>query len=130
MRSTKELQDIPDISSSESNLSHLPTDARELFSRLEMLKQSKDAQACIALIKHLLKLVSPKDDPLLWAKLQMNLGSVYEANLIGKVDQRTQLRQAITCYDAALTVYIPETTPANWANAQLKKGNALRELPD
>jgi hypothetical protein len=112
----------------EKDFAHLPAETRELFSQLEMLNRHADIPARITLLKRLLQRVSRQDESLIWPELQVQLGGAYEENLEGKTDQRTRLRRAITCYDAALIGYTPETTPDDWAKTQLKKGNALREL--
>ena len=112
----------------EKDFAHLPAETRELFSQLEMLNRPEDIPTCITILKRLLQRVPRQDEPLLWSELKVKLGSAYEANLVGNADQRTGLRRAITCYDAALTGYTPETNPHDWARTQLKKGDALREL--
>ncbi|MFL5666526.1 MAG: CHAT domain-containing protein [Ktedonobacteraceae bacterium] len=99
-----------------------------LLLQVESLKQSNNIPAYISLLQQILQLPSLQDDPSTWAALQFALGNALQQNAKG--DRRPQLVQAIACYDAVLTVYTREHTPANWVAVQQYRRSALCDLPE
>src|SRR5438270_4849292 len=83
----------------------------ELLLQLESLKQSNNIAAYISLLQQILQVPSLQDDPSTWATLQFALGNALQQN--PDEDRKLQLLEAIACYDAALTIYTHEHTPAN-----------------
>ncbi|MDI9601533.1 MAG: tetratricopeptide repeat protein [Acidobacteriota bacterium] len=61
------------------------------------------------------------------AGIQNNLGNAYGDLPTG--DRCENLRRAIECYEAALTVYTEEAAPHQWARTQNNLGNAYQKLP-
>lgn len=100
----------------------------ELLLQLGVLKQSDNTPTYISLLEQILQLLSREDDPSTWAALQFTLGNAQQQNQGG--DRKDQLIYAITCYDAALTVYTREHTPANWVATQQYKRSALCDLAE
>ncbi len=100
----------------------------ELLLQVESLKQSNNIVAYISLLRQILQLPSLQDNPSTWAVLQFALGNALHQHAEG--DRKSQLMQAIACYDAALTVYTREHAPANWVAVQQYRRSALCDLAE
>ncbi len=99
-----------------------------LLLQLESLKQSNNIAAYISSLQQILQLLSLQDDPSTWAALQFALGNALHQHAEG--DRKSELMQAIACYDAALTVYTREQAPANWVAVQQYRRSALSDLAE
>ena len=85
----------------------------------------QDAVAAIVLYTWLL--TASQGNPQKVARLQHNLGTAYRNLPAG--DRAANLRQAITCYEAALQVRTREAFPVDWAMTQNNLGTAYGDLP-
>ena len=102
---------------------------------LEVGKQG-DMEAyreAIAVNRLVLEVYTREDLPLDWARTQFNLGntSMYLAAAVedeGEDDDEELLEQAVSAFDAALSVYTSEDTPRQWATVQVQHGLALAAM--
>lgn len=76
-----------------------------------------------------LQLVTAETTPMLWAAVQLNLGTAYLT--MPMVEASDQLRAGIAVGNlrASLTVFTREDHPEQWASAQLNLANALVYMP-
>jgi tetratricopeptide (TPR) repeat protein len=84
------------------------------------------AQA-ISLYELLLRVLTEREYPTVWALVQNNLGAAH--NQLPTGDRGGNLKQAIGCYEAALRVYTERKFPAQWARTQNNLGAAYSQLP-
>lgn len=75
-----------------------------------------------------LRVVTLIDHPAEYAMLQNNLGNALQYSSSSHTVENNL--RALTAYDEALKVRIPEATPLEYANTISNKANALRNLPD
>src|ERR1035438_3855836 len=65
---------------------------------------------------------SPQD----WASAQINLGSAWAQSSTG--DSTSNLRRAIACFEAAMSVFTEQAYPRQWAMIQNNLANAWADL--
>ncbi len=97
--------------------------AREIRIPLGSLDVSRGTPERHVLLEYALSQISQKNDPDMWAQIQIALGNALMQKSSG--DKEAQLTRAVACYDAALTVYTREETLTDWGKTQLNKGVAL-----
>src|SRR5260370_12014249 len=85
---------------------------------------SKSVSRRIQLYQQALTLVSPKQNLLLWATLQSELG--YNLFISSHGDIAQNLEQAIAAYREALRALNREATPLEWATTMNNLGNVYR----
>ena len=76
----------------------------------------------VCLIEAALSLVSRTEQPKLWAKLQIDLGTSCK-NLPGD-DRADNIERAIEAFESALTVLTRQSDPEDWAGCQNNLGNS------
>jgi tetratricopeptide (TPR) repeat protein len=88
---------------------------------LDELSRTDDAGRMVALADEALSLLARDENPLLWA----NLNGAAAASRVALANGRYTpdvLERVLSSYEAALTVYTPDATPALWAQTQRNLG--------
>jgi len=106
---------------------YLAEEAQALFRQGDELGDNDALEAAIARYGELVSLRPRKDDPLLWARTQMDLG-VSLNSLGGRENGNMRLEQAVESHRRALLELTRERAPLDWARAQMNLGNALESL--
>lgn len=73
--------------------------------------------------------IDRESHPLLWARIQANLGIAYVAMPMSEAGDKLRLAVAVQAFREALTVYDRETHPEEWASTMLNMANAMQYMP-
>ncbi|HEY0929622.1 MAG TPA: hypothetical protein VGE27_06845 [Gemmatimonas sp.] len=73
--------------------------------------------------------INRESHPLLWARIQANLGIAYVAMPMSEAGDKLRLAVAVQAFREALVVYDRETYPDEWASTMLNMANAMQYMP-
>jgi len=95
---------------------------QQILQELSQLDQAGDIPRRIVLSRQALEMLSRKEQPELWAFLQVELANILVQSPLG--DRSESIDLAIGHYQQALQVYTRAAFPEEWANIQNNLGNA------
>ncbi|MBX9855372.1 MAG: hypothetical protein K2Y26_07595 [Gemmatimonadaceae bacterium] len=67
--------------------------------------------------------------PLMWARIQANLGIAYVSMPMSEAGNKLRLAVAVQAFREALTVYDREAHPDEWSSTMLNMANAMQYMP-
>ncbi|BAH37451.1 MAG TPA: hypothetical protein DGD08_01500 [Gemmatimonas aurantiaca] len=73
--------------------------------------------------------IDRESHPLLWARIQSNLGIAYVAMPMSEAGDKLRLAVAVQAFREALSVYDRETNADEWASTMLNMANAMQYMP-